>query len=188
MSRQRTGLAIGLGLACLALCGARARADIGSAMIYGPYTGGHGYSYAEAYHYMLPFTSNGFSSPWMYPYDWSSYPYRGYHFPEPRPIFPCLHGRRRQMDDEPPPVAAPVAPAPAVVNVQVPASAELWFDGNKTAQTGSERRFVSPPLPAGKTFHYSVRVRWTDNGKPVDQIQMVNVQAGGQARLLFSQP
>jgi uncharacterized protein (TIGR03000 family) len=161
---------------------------IGSAMIYGPYTGGFGYSYATAYSYSLPFTNNGFSSPWVYPYDWTSTPWNGYSYPG-RPLFnkaPSFFAVSAPMDLQPvPPASALSTPAPVVISVHVPAEAELWFDGNKTQQTGSDRTFQSPPLAAGKAFNYSLRARWMEDGKAVEQVQIVKVQAGQQAGVTF---
>jgi uncharacterized protein (TIGR03000 family) len=191
MTRRGIGAA-GLALAGLLVLGGTTRAGgIGNAMIYGPYTGGHGYSYAEAYSYQLPFTANGFSSPWVYPYDWSSIPYRGYHFPQ-RPFHAYVNpdGEPTPILDEPPsgvPVAAGPA-APVVLVVAVPDGAELWFDGNKTAQAGPERTFYSPPLPGGQAYHYAVRARWTRDGKATEQVQLVTVHPGQQARVRFPQP
>ncbi len=67
----------------------------------------------------------------------------------------------------------------ALVQVRVPDNAEVFFEGEKTNQPGSPRRFISPPLQPGKTFTYDIRARWTDNsGKPVEKTQQVKVQAG----------
>jgi uncharacterized protein (TIGR03000 family) len=178
---RRGAWAVLVGL--LAVGGARAGLfdqGIGSAMYYGPYTGGHGYSYATAYHYMLPFTANGFSSPWVYPYDWSSYPYRGYAFPP----------RTRFFSTVPPSLEVPVPPGdpqPALVNVEVPPNAEVWIDGAPTTQAGPTRAFQSPPLAAGKTYHYVVRARWKEGGGPVEQVRVVDVQGGQQSRVTFAQ-
>jgi uncharacterized protein (TIGR03000 family) len=172
------------GLLCLAVAGVGRAGGIGNAMYYGPYTGGEPYSYAEAYGYMLPFTSAGFSGPWTYPHDWTGYPYRHWAFPAcGTKGYPKYVPYADDLCAYP-----PGPPAPAAVVVQVPADAELWFDGARTAQTGPNRTFESPPLPGGKIYHYVVRARWTENGKAVEQIRMVSVQAGQQARLSFSEP
>jgi uncharacterized protein (TIGR03000 family) len=163
---------------------------IGSAMIYGPYTGTHNYSYAEAYSYGLPFTPNGFSSPWVYPYDWTSSPWNGYAYPG-RPFFKAhsYFDAPTPLDLGPVPEAPAVtSPAPAVVSVHVPADAELWFDGARTEQLGSDRAFQSPPLPPGKAYSYALRARWTEGGKAVEQFQMIKVTAGRQVRVSFPNP
>jgi uncharacterized protein (TIGR03000 family) len=180
-------------LACWAVCAGGSRAGgIGNAMYYGPYTGGFGYSYAEAYHYVLPFNNAGFSSPWVYPNDWTSYPYRGQTYPYNNPGLRSLFKHKAPpadaVDLEPVPTGVVAAEAAAVVTVQVPADAELWFDGARTAQTGPSRSFQSPPLKTDKTYHYVVRVRWVEDGKAVEQIQVVDVRGGQQARARFPQP
>ncbi|HBI42924.1 MAG TPA: hypothetical protein DDY78_08715, partial [Planctomycetales bacterium] len=49
--------------------------------------------------------------------------------------------------------------------MQVPnADAQVFFDGDKTSQTGAERAFVSPPLEAGRSFHYTIEARWMEDG------------------------
>jgi uncharacterized protein (TIGR03000 family) len=163
---------------------------IGNAMIYGPYTGGFSYGYATAYGYWLPFNSSGFSSPWNYPTDWTSIPYNGYHFPN-RPLHSFFCARPDPMnhiDDTAAPDPTVVGdPKPAMVVVQVPAGAELWFDGNQTKQAGGERIFYSPPLQPGHAFHYVLRARWPQDGKAVEQFQMITVQSGQQARVQFPQ-
>jgi uncharacterized protein (TIGR03000 family) len=81
--------------------------------------------------------------------------------------------------------AAPSPPAPANVVVQVPADAEVWFDGYKTRQTGARRTFTSPPLERGRTFTYEVKARWTQDGKPVERTQQVKVQGGETSEVEF---
>jgi uncharacterized protein (TIGR03000 family) len=167
---------------------------IGSAMYYGPYTGGHGYSYNVAYSYVLPFTA---ADTWRrdllaypagpYPYPLGPYAPRRYFFPT-APTYHAMVVPGPMAPGEVPelvPVPGAGVEAPATVLVTVPANAELWFDGEKTAQTGAQRTFHSPPLPPGNTYVYTVRVRWTEGGKPFEQIQAVALQPGGTARLSF---
>jgi uncharacterized protein (TIGR03000 family) len=75
----------------------------------------------------------------------------------------------------------PAVSAPAnvaTIDIRVPANAEIWFDGEKTSQTGTQRRFTSPTLPPDRSFTYEIRARWTgDDGKPVEQKREVKVQA-----------
>ena len=54
---------------------------------------------------------------------------------------------------------------PAYIKVIVPADAQLAFDGFKTEQAGEVRRFVSPPLPAGQRFKYTLKATWKSEGK-----------------------
>jgi uncharacterized protein (TIGR03000 family) len=91
---------------------------------------------------------------------------------------------------------SPVAPAPraqaapaeqrAVLNIFVPsADATVWIEGRKTAQQGTKRRFASPPLAAGSSYLYEVRVEWMEGGKKVDRTEEVPVKAGRESSLHF---
>jgi uncharacterized protein (TIGR03000 family) len=56
----------------------------------------------------------------------------------------------------------------------------------KMTLTGSDRNFVSPPLPPGRTYPYEIRVRWIGaDGKPIEQTRQVNVQAGQRTTVDF---
>src|SRR5437764_70564 len=59
------------------------------------------------------------------------------------------------------------------------------FDGysgyNPTRQTGTVRQFVSPPLEAGKSYEYTIRAQWQQDGQAKDDTRTVTVQAGGQS-------
>lgn len=100
------------------------------------------------------------------------------------------------------PVAAPVAVAPAqapmnlqpvpvpvvktaTIKLDVPAKAEVWFDAQKTTQTGAARAYETPALPEGKTVIYSVRARWTEDGKQVERYRVVGVRGGETAKINF---
>jgi uncharacterized protein (TIGR03000 family) len=50
--------------------------------------------------------------------------------------------------------------APATIVVTLPADAKLEFDGAPTTSTGAKREFVSPALPFGKNFKYSLKVTY----------------------------
>jgi len=75
----------------------------------------------------------------------------------------------------------------ALLEVKVPASAELWFDGVKTAQTGALRHFETPVLEPGRSFVYDVRARWTDtSGRVVDRTRQVTIRAGARMGVDFN--
>jgi uncharacterized protein (TIGR03000 family) len=94
----------------------------------------------------------------------------------------------------PPPVAAPVVPivppqpAVAVIRVRVPDDAEVRINGDPTVQRGTERRFVTPPLEAGRKLHYEVRARWREQGEGVERIGIVPVRPGERLALDFLAP
>ncbi len=67
--------------------------------------------------------------------------------------------------------------------LRVPADAEVWFDGDKTRQTGTLRHYYTPPLTPGKQFSYQVLARWTEDGKTVERKQRVEVRAGETVRV-----
>jgi uncharacterized protein (TIGR03000 family) len=75
--------------------------------------------------------------------------------------------------------------APATVIVTLPANAQLYFDGDLTSKTGTERTFVSPDLQPGKKFHYNLVARWKENGKSVERERRVEVKAGATVRVSF---
>ncbi len=70
--------------------------------------------------------------------------------------------------------------------IRVPENAEIWVNGVKTKQSGESRYFFSPPLAAGKKYNYQMRVRWTKDGKPVEETQDLLVQAGATIRRDFT--
>lgn len=188
---------------------------IGSAMIYGPYTGGHNYSYNTAYSYGFAFSSADTwrRDPFAYPA--GIYPYR----PHGRPIL----YRAWPKTDTPPisvpgedglpvlvhpgaagapvdaipatvipdgvanlrPVPQPGQGTPATLKVVVPSSAEVWVDRQKVDGGGIERSVASPPLEAGKLYVYTVRATWTENGRAVDQVRVVGIKAGETAKVNF---
>jgi uncharacterized protein (TIGR03000 family) len=80
------------------------------------------------------------------------------------------------------------ARAPAAVTVNVPARADLWFDGAETRATGAVRDFQSPPLTSGQRYSYEVRARWNENGHTVTQTQQVDVRAGARVSVRFPAP
>jgi uncharacterized protein (TIGR03000 family) len=161
---------------------------IGSAMYYGPYTGGHIYSYNTAYGYYLPFN---FADSWRY--DPLAYPGGPYPYHPTYPLLARVHDRRNPgvIADDPAPAALNLLPVPeagcATVRVTVPATAEVWFEGQQTKQTGPNRTFQSPVLEPGKNYIYTIRARWSEaGGAPVEQFQAVTVRAGANAAVEFS--
>jgi len=73
--------------------------------------------------------------------------------------------------------------AAVVITVMVPSGAEVSFDGTKTQQTGTLRRFVSPPLATGKTFRYQITV--TDGADKVNVTKALSVRGGERVMLDF---
>jgi uncharacterized protein (TIGR03000 family) len=79
-------------------------------------------------------------------------------------------------------------PNSGMVEVRLPsADAQVWFNGNKTNQTGTVRRYSTPPLTAGQSHTYEVRATWMANGQPVTQTREINVQPGQPTVVNFTQ-
>jgi uncharacterized protein (TIGR03000 family) len=49
---------------------------------------------------------------------------------------------------------------PVLLDIVIPADAELEVNGYKTKSMGETRRFESPPVAEGKTYAYSLKVTW----------------------------
>lgn len=89
-----------------------------------------------------------------------------------------------------------LAPAVAVIpgnntarlEILVPtADAQVWVQGVKTTQTGTDRQFVSPPLAPGSNYTYTVRARWRGaGGRMVTQTRQVSVTPGRSSQVDFT--
>jgi uncharacterized protein (TIGR03000 family) len=73
----------------------------------------------------------------------------------------------------------------AIIDLLVPAQAEVWFDGQKTTQTGKVREFITPSLNPDKSYRYDIKVRWTTDGKEVIRKREVEVHAGDHLGVNF---
>ena len=82
----------------------------------------------------------------------------------------------------------PPQPAVTVLRVRVPDGADVFINGDRTAQRGAERRFVTPPLENGRQLHYEIRARWQEKGEDVDRIAIVPVRPGERLALDFLEP
>ena len=84
--------------------------------------------------------------------------------------------------------ALPRPVAPVVIDVVVPAEAELWIEGKKMGQTAEQRKFISPPLEAGRRFSYDFRIRFKDDGREQTKTRSLDVLAGGSYTVDFVNP
>jgi len=136
---------------------------------YTPYTSGYyspSYAYSSSYYprYVAPYDPTVSRPPALYAQT-AQLPSRG--------ITSGVSGESERADDR------------AAVEVMVPADAELWFDGQKTNKTGRSRTFYTPPLERGKSYHYDVEARWTEDDKPVERMRRVHVTAGERVPVDF---
>jgi uncharacterized protein (TIGR03000 family) len=84
--------------------------------------------------------------------------------------------------------AVPVSNSPtarATVFVRLPADAKLFADGRALAQTGADRKFVSPDLPADREFVYQFRAEYDRSGETVSVTKKVPVRAGATVNVEF---
>lgn len=126
------------------------------------------------------------------------YGYGYFRFPSPVPgplPPPTLSGQPRHPNQPPslPPGYVPTSeifkPEPvALLDVEVPADAEVWLEGKKTQQTGPMRKFVSPALVPDKDFEYEIYARWQENGALRTETQNVTIRAGARVRVHFPKP
>jgi uncharacterized protein (TIGR03000 family) len=101
---------------------------------------------------------------------------------------PTFTGDSPAAAPAPPPTDTSLAGRRAVVQVEVPADATVWFNGAQTKQGGALRTFETPPLESGYTYTYDVKARWEQNGKAVEQTRRIEVYPDGRITVAFAQP
>jgi len=77
---------------------------------------------------------------------------------------------------------------PVYIDVVVPPSAEITFDGKKTAQTGPSRSFFSLPLTPGQTFTYEIKAMWVEDGQPKTSSRKLDVRSGERLLVDLTKP
>jgi len=143
------------------------------------------YYYSRHGSYTPPYSFNSYNQMPAYAFQPNSYDFGqpSYTFAQPAST-PSFYYSPSLVEGEEAPANAANR---AFIQVQVPANAEVWIEGDKTSQTGPNRAFASPPLQTGKSFTYDVRARWTGaDGKAVDRTKQVKVQAGQRSTVSFS--
>jgi uncharacterized protein (TIGR03000 family) len=81
-----------------------------------------------------------------------------------------------------------IAAAPTVtsaIEVEVPASAKLYFDNKATDVTGKVRDFVARPLLNGQPYHYEVRAEWKDGSRDIQRTREVTFIGGQPVNIDF---
>jgi uncharacterized protein (TIGR03000 family) len=150
--------------------------------------GGYPYSYYSPYVY--------YDGGWAAPYDTWGYGTYAYTYPAPE----YYYGQASQpvisnyySPDTVTSAGSSSAPvnqssSAAIINVHVPANAQLWFDETPTRRTGTDRQFITPPLEPGRDYSYEVRARWRENGRDVEQNRTVAVHAGDRVTVDLMAP
>jgi uncharacterized protein (TIGR03000 family) len=138
-----------------------------------------------------------YGNDWYYPYDdyaYAGYPngYSSYYSGQPGYSDDTLQGQppsgQGYADDNRQRSRVQINENAALIAVRVPADAELWFDGTKTSQASEVRQFQTPALEPGQEYNYTVRARWKDQGREVDQTRKVTVRAGDRLGINFMVP
>jgi uncharacterized protein (TIGR03000 family) len=153
--------------------------------IYSPWAGGYGdwsrfsYGYSPNYY---GYNWYGYT-PNYYQYNWSGYSpgyYDGTMNYGNQPMngpgyyyggegsFGNYYGQAGMAED----------PNAAHLDVNVPADGQIWVEGEKTTQTGTQRHFISPSLTPGKEYTYDIKAQWQENGKEVTRTKHVQVRPG----------
>ncbi len=83
-------------------------------------------------------------------------------------------------------VSTVASTAPATIVVNLPADAKLTVDGAATQSQTARRRFVTPALPTGRTFNYTMQAEVVRDGKAVTQQQTVTVRGGTTTNVSFT--
>jgi uncharacterized protein (TIGR03000 family) len=74
----------------------------------------------------------------------------------------------------------------ATIRVQLTdPNSRVTFEDATTTQTGRDRVYTSPPLDPSKSYTYTVRATWTEDGKEVTRTKDVKVQSGREATVNF---
>jgi uncharacterized protein (TIGR03000 family) len=110
--------------------------------------------------------------------------------PRHRPLTVNVWPRAESVPLAAPPIADPAKVGGCLIlSVKVPQpAAEVFVDGVKTVQTGTDRVFESPPLEAGKAFRYQVTARWVERGAVRESKRTVTGTPGEVVRVDFTAP
>ncbi len=77
------------------------------------------------------------------------------------------------------------APAATSLTLRVPPNAEVWIQGKKMDEKGTERRFAFPSSDSRLSQDYEVRVTWQENGRNVSNTSRLNIRPGDQQSITF---
>jgi len=81
-----------------------------------------------------------------------------------------------------------LADAPATIVVTLPEDAKLAIDDNATTSTSGNRVFVTPSLPIGQEYHYTLKAEVMRDGKATTVEQTITVKAGEETRIELTLP
>jgi uncharacterized protein (TIGR03000 family) len=85
-------------------------------------------------------------------------------------------------------LAPQTASGSATIVVSLPADAKLTIDGEATTSTSDHRVFLSPSLPTGQAYHYTLKAEIVVDGKTQVVSEVVAVRAGEETKVTLSAP
>jgi uncharacterized protein (TIGR03000 family) len=94
--------------------------------------------------------------------------------PEPQP-------EMKEKDGLPPTAAA-------IIDVTLPAEAALFVNGQPTTSTSARRSLISPPLPMGRDYIYTLRADVVRDGQTLSTTRQVTVRPGQRHSVLLEIP
>jgi uncharacterized protein (TIGR03000 family) len=142
-----------------------------------PYWGGYSYYYPGNNYYVAPSYAYGntyYSSPGM-AYSSPSY--------APGTVIRDDSGVIRQTSYS--------SPGANIINLRVMVpdpNARVWIENQEMSIKGPERLFFSPPVETGKSYSYTVKASWLENGKEVNREKKLDVQPGLEYIVNFNEP
>lgn len=89
----------------------------------------------------------------------------------------ACNGGRPAME-QPPPVKDGAPPTAAIIDVSLPADAALFVNGQPTTSTTARRSLISPPLPTGRDYFYTLRADVVRDGQTLSTTRQVTVRPG----------
>jgi len=73
----------------------------------------------------------------------------------------------------------------AIIRVEVPEHAKVWFQNVPTKQRGTDRVFKTPTIDPDKTLTYTVKAAWMENGREVTYQEKVTARPGRELTINF---
>ncbi|MBP3959727.1 TIGR03000 domain-containing protein [Gemmata sp. G18] len=134
------------------------------------------------------FGNNDLVRQWRATPGFAGYGWVGIYAASPRPRHPNVSVWPTVEQFSSGPVAVPAAKSGGclILSVKVPQpSADVFVDGKKTAQTGTDRIFESPPLESGQAYKYTITARWLERGQTVEASREVTGTPGEVVRVDF---
>jgi uncharacterized protein (TIGR03000 family) len=140
------------------------------------------YNYS-AYRYGYPNYRYSYPYSYAYPYAWYGQAYvapnYSFYYAPSAPYYPPTYS------------TPPVAPTAAVADIRVlvpDPQARVWFDGQLTNSTGTDRLYHTPLLAFGGNYSYRVRAAWMQGGLEIIQESVVTAIPGETAVVDFTRP